>query len=142
MKNIFAKLVNFRNLSVGALFFALALPLAGFSRGPVLPVSEIRAQVSQNQAVLVDVREASEVASGMIEGALWFPLSKLTAGSEVPPEMVSQIPGGKNLILYCRSGARSARATEFLTSKNYRAQNGGTYTGLVEGGFKSVLPRP
>ena len=64
-------------------------------------------------ALLVDVRTNAEFASGHIEGAVNIPVSELETRL---PEL-----GAKqgSIVLYCRSGARSALALRFLESQGY-----------------------
>ena len=61
-------------------------------------------------AVLVDVREASEYASGYIPGAVNMPLSLMK---------LTTLPKDKPLFLYCLRGARSKRAEKILRSMGY-----------------------
>ncbi len=56
---------------------------------------------------LVDVREDEEVAAGMIPGARHIPLGTI-------PERVSEFADDTEVIIICRSGARSGRACEYL----------------------------
>jgi rhodanese-related sulfurtransferase len=68
-------------------------------------------------AVFVDVREPDEWAEGHIPGALHIPLADL-------PQRAAELPTGTDLILVCRSGARSYVATEFLIRSGvHRAAN-------------------
>ncbi|MDA8196050.1 MAG: rhodanese-like domain-containing protein [Actinomycetota bacterium] len=69
-----------------------------------------------NGTPIVDVREADEFDAGHIADAISLPLSTI---SESYREM--SLP--ETLIINCRSGARSARATEFLRSIGYNAYN-------------------
>jgi len=54
-------------------------------------------------AILVDVREADEVAEGMIPGAIHQALSQF-------PEYEQDMPRDKEIVFYCRSGKRSLKA--------------------------------
>ena len=77
-------------------------------------------------ALLVDVRSNAEFASGHIEGAVNIPVSELETRL---PEL-----GAKqgSIVLYCRSGARSARAKRFLESQGYTTvANLGAMTSLA-----------
>lgn len=68
-------------------------------------------------ARFVDVREPDEWDDGHIPGALHVPLGELA-------ERVGELPSDTDLILVCRSGGRSAVATEFLLRGGYpRAAN-------------------
>jgi rhodanese-related sulfurtransferase len=61
---------------------------------------------------LIDVRTEAEVASGAITGAIHIPLHLL-------PVKAAEIPQDKPVVVYCRSGARSAQACAFLQQKGY-----------------------
>ena len=64
--------------------------------------------------VVVDVREPSEWEGGHVAGALHIPLG------ELPVRMEADLPDrSAPLLLYCRSGARSGRAAEFLAANGY-----------------------
>lgn len=59
-------------------------------------------------AVIIDVREPAEYASGHVAGAINIPLSVL-------PEHVADLKSlSKPLVVYCRSGARSGMARKML----------------------------
>jgi len=63
---------------------------------------------------VVDVREPVEWASGRIAGATHIPLGDL------PSRMPIDLPDrDERLLLYCRSGARSGRASMFLEANGY-----------------------
>ena len=64
--------------------------------------------------VVVDVREPVEWQSGHVAGALHIPLGDL------PARVASELPDrSAPLLLYCRSGARSGRASEYLVANGY-----------------------
>lgn len=63
---------------------------------------------------VVDVREPVEWSSGHIAGATHIPLG------ELPARLAVDLPDpDERLLLYCRSGARSARASAFLAANGY-----------------------
>jgi rhodanese-related sulfurtransferase len=62
--------------------------------------------------VIVDVREAEEVAEGMIPGAIHIPLGELALRQ-------NEIPQTDEIILVCRSGNRSQKACEFLEAQGF-----------------------
>jgi rhodanese-related sulfurtransferase len=62
--------------------------------------------------VLIDVRQPSEYEDAHIQGAKLIPLGEL-------PERLAEIPKDKPVVVYCRSGARSARAAAFLREKGF-----------------------
>lgn len=67
---------------------------------------------TEGEVVLVDVRTEAEFAAGAIAGAKFLPLHMLPLAGD-------QIPTDKPVVFYCRSGARSAQACAFMTSKGY-----------------------
>ena len=82
--------------------------LNGFKEVDPLAVKAIAA----GGAHLIDVRTADEVAHGVIDGAIHIPLHLL-------PLRAADIPQDKLVVMYCRSGARSAQACSFMASKGY-----------------------
>lgn len=77
-----------------------------------LDVSSANAQLGE--FLTVDVRGAHEYAGplGHVRGALLIPLPELEARA-------SELPRGRNLLLVCRSGARSAKACQQLEALGY-----------------------
>lgn len=61
---------------------------------------------------LIDVRTNAEFAAGHIDGAILMPLDTL-------PATYRRIPKGVKLVVYCRSGHRSAQAVSFLRGVGY-----------------------
>ncbi len=62
--------------------------------------------------LLIDVRTAEEFASGHIEGALNIPVEQMSG-------RLDEIPGEAPIVVYCRSGNRSASAARILTEAGY-----------------------
>jgi rhodanese-related sulfurtransferase len=86
-------------------------------------VSKVR-QVSQDKTYLiVDVREPGEFSQGHIEGAINVPRGVLEfrADPNYPGGIPSLYDKSAVIILYCRSGARSALAAQSLTLLGYKA---------------------
>ena len=65
-------------------------------------------------AILADVREADEYASGHIPGAVSLPLSALPG---------TALPRDKRIFLYCLRGARSKKAERILKRMGYQAKS-------------------
>jgi len=66
----------------------------------------------QNGAIIVDVRTPSEYQAKHIEGALNLPLQGL-------PESLQQLDKNQEVIVYCRSGNRSATAAKMLQAEGF-----------------------
>ncbi len=67
---------------------------------------------SDSSAVLLDIREPSEFQAGHIAGASLYPLRQLS-------DIEESIPHDRTLLLSCRSGRRTARATRMLEDMGY-----------------------
>ncbi len=65
---------------------------------------------------LLDVREHDEVAKGIIEGAMHIPLGELRG-------RLSEIPHGREVVVYCQSGQRSYNAARILAQNGFRVRN-------------------
>lgn len=66
---------------------------------------ELNAMLKDGKALLIDVREASEFATGHIAGALNMPLSGFAPRNIPDPE-------GRTVVLQCAGGRRSAQALD------------------------------
>lgn len=77
--------------------------------------ADAKAMIETNSGVLLlDVRTAEEYAAGHIAGSQLLPYDEITARKEeLPGEMSTPI------IVYCRSGRRSAIAAETLAGLGY-----------------------
>lgn len=74
---------------------------------------EILKLLKENNYNLIDVRETFEFNSGSVEGAINIPMSVLLSKMED----FKQMEGAK--ILFCRSGARSHQAQQFLQGQGF-----------------------
>ncbi len=83
---------------------------------------------SKAEYVLVDVRERHELSHGSLPTAHNIPLHDFIFALDLPPEEFKRKYGfaltkQSRLILYCRSGNRSAFATDIASSKGFNAAN-------------------
>ncbi len=80
----------------------------GFGKGrqhKEIGPEQLRAMIADGAALVVDVREPDEFASGHIEGAVNLPLSSFDPGK------LPQAPG-KTTVLQCAGGKRSGMALD------------------------------
>jgi rhodanese-related sulfurtransferase len=72
-------------------------------------------------AVVIDVREPGEYASGHVPGARLMPLGRL-------PQHLPDLPRGERIYVICASGNRSLAAADFLAHAELEAVSvaGGT----------------
>jgi len=71
---------------------------------PSITVEELKEKQSRSEAItLLDVREPNEWAISDLAGSVKIPLGSL-------PQRFSELPAADEIVVYCRSGARSAQA--------------------------------
>jgi len=66
----------------------------------------------KNKYFLLDVRTQEEYEEGFIENSILIPVLELE-------ERLLEIPKDKPVIVYCRSGNRSAKAADILVKNNF-----------------------
>lgn len=87
------------------------------SESDTMTPKELQRELQRDRApMLIDVREPWEWEISRIEGARHVPLGALR-------EAIGELPRDRDIVLYCRSGNRSARATAMLRAAGLRAQN-------------------
>ena len=106
------------------LLFALVL----FLSYPFLANAQTYTLDGVKSKIVIDVRTPEEFASGHVEGAINIPFD--TIKPNLPA--LAKIGKNENVLLYCRSGRRSAIAMQSLTQLGYRyLQNGGGLDALA-----------
>lgn len=85
---------------------------------PTVDVATAAAQIGtgDSDVLLLDVREEEEWRFGHAAGAVNIPLSAL-------PSRVDALERGRRIICVCRSGNRSAKATDWLRREGFDAVN-------------------
>jgi NADPH-dependent 2,4-dienoyl-CoA reductase/sulfur reductase-like enzyme/rhodanese-related sulfurtransferase len=71
---------------------------------------------AERNAILLDVRNASELAVEHVPGALNIPLPELRA-------RLAELPPDREILVFCRSGQRAYYATRILLQHGLRARN-------------------
>jgi rhodanese-related sulfurtransferase len=82
---------------------------------PEVDASTGEAEVAEG-ALLVDVRTPDEWEAGHAPAAIHIPLDQLSARH-------TELPSDRRIVVICRSGGRSAKATEALVGAGYDAVN-------------------
>ena len=81
-----------------------------------LDVKEFKEMLAtEKDAVLLDVRTPSEVAEGMISGAM---VIDFTAPDFT--DKISTLDKGKSYFVYCKAGGRSSRAVEQMKGAGFK----------------------
>lgn len=83
------------------------------ARGGLLSPSEYVAQFSAVPHLLLDVRTGGEFQSGHLAGAANIPVEELS-------RRLAELPTDMPIVLYCRSGNRSAAAARILREAGYQ----------------------
>lgn len=79
--------------------------------------------LTEEGALLLDVREPDEWAAGRAPGAVHVPMGEIEARR-------GELPTDRRIVAVCRSGARSGRVAEFLRRSGLDAAN-------LEGGMQA-----
>lgn len=107
----------FAALVLGAALAAPRLPALLDEKGLVALLSDKGAKI-----LLLDVRTAEEYAAGHIPGSVLFPYDELAA-------KFREADKGRPIVVYCRTGRRSAIARETLLGMGYtNVSDFGAYT--------------
>lgn len=96
-------------------------------------------RVADGQAVLVDVREASEWADGVAAPAVLLAKSDFD-GAQKDWKPFLEKNTGKEIILYCRSGGRSAEVAAKLAEKGMKVSNAGGLRDWTKAGLPTRKP--
>jgi rhodanese-related sulfurtransferase len=80
------------------------------------PVPSVNPDGISPDAVFLDVREPDEWQAGHVEGAVHIPLADL-------PARINELSPDDNMVVICRSGARSGRAVAWLNQNGFDVLN-------------------
>ena len=80
---------------------------------PSVPAKELK---DTDSKFILDVREPDEIAAGKIPGAHTIPLGELSARED-------ELPKGEMIYVICRSGNRSKKACNYLSSRGFQCVN-------------------
>lgn len=82
-------------------------------------------------ALLIDVRNPDEVATGKIRGSINIP-------ADLIGQRVEEIPGGKDIILFCPSGVRAEMAYNILNRKGVGSRYLDAFMTIAEDGSYAI----
>jgi len=85
---------------------------------PAVPAVAVTEAVGhlEGGALLLDIREPDEWDAGHAPDATWIPMGDIAARQ-------AELPADRDIVVVCRSGARSARVTAALRGAGYEASN-------------------
>lgn len=110
-----------------SLFAAFAAQLFAKERIPGVDAKTADSLVRSSQAVLLDVREKTELDStgGVARGALWFSTKQALAGGADWEKFQKSLPKDKTIITYCVAGVRAAKIAARLEQAGFKVANMG-----------------
>ncbi|MDZ7715193.1 MAG: rhodanese-like domain-containing protein [Balneolaceae bacterium] len=99
----------------------------------MIPPQKFKELLKEDSGIIIDVRTAAEYSAGHLSKADYnFDIS-----SSDFEDNISNLDKSKNYYLYCRSGARSGRATQVMKRKGFEnVYNIGGLVNLVNAGFE------
>lgn len=104
--------------------------------GSTLSPQQVAEKLQKGEITLVDVREQNEYAAEHIQGSIFLPLSQLTT------IQLQALPPDKPVVLYCRSGRRSASALQMAQAAGLKEvyHMSGGITGWKQAGLTRLEP--
>ncbi|MDP6102783.1 MAG: rhodanese-like domain-containing protein [Dehalococcoidia bacterium] len=76
-----------------------------------ISLDEAKAMIDSGNAVVIDVRQSDEWASGHVTGAIHIPVDDVLA-------RIEELPAEKDLLFICAMGVRSGLACEMAAAMN------------------------
>lgn len=110
-----------------------------FTTAPRRTPADCGPHVRKGEAVLVDVREPGEWAGGVARSAILLPFSDLTGTRAQWTPFLEKV-GGREILIYCASGARSGIAARLLVAEGLSAANTGGFADWRNAGWPVVSP--
>lgn len=83
-----------------------------FKRVPQVPAPDWKSWVSENDALVLDVREPMEWARGTLEGSKKVQMVDL-------PSAVASLDATRPILVVCRSGNRSQHVAKYLMAQGF-----------------------
>lgn len=105
----------------------VSIIMIGFLKNIFTPTVDSKLEKAIKEgAFLVDVRSPSEFASGSVKGAVNIPVNQVSS-------QLSKFKNKKNIVVFCRSGARSSQAKSILEQNGFgNVIDGGSYISLMK----------
>jgi rhodanese-related sulfurtransferase len=98
--------------------------------GPSVTLEDARTALSTSSAVVIDIRETSEHATGVAKGARLIPMGQLGKRLNELPK-----PGEQSLLIICNTQNRSSKIVEQLQAAGF------TNASYVQGGMSQWAER-
>ncbi len=96
--------------------------------------------VKERKAVLVDVREPGEWSRGVAQKAVLLPSSDLMGARRQWQSFLRSLDG-REIIMYCHSGARCHTAARVLAAEGFKTANAGSLHAWQRAGLPICKPK-
>ncbi len=118
----------------------IIMTFLAFVQGPLygeknLRPKDIHKLAKECKAVILDVRELSELSGGHVEGAQWIATSEISSNSAKYQSLLKTLPKDKPIYAYCASGYRSEGLRVMLSKQGYTVYNIGGFRSLMRAGI-------
>lgn len=101
-----------------------------------ITIQQAKEMIAGGEVFILDVRTQQEYDEGRINGSTLIPV-------QVLDKRLSEIPKDKKILVYCRTGHRSAQASEILVNNGFKDvynMKGGIEE-WIKAGYEVVKPR-
>lgn len=112
-------------LSLSAILLTTLLALPSFAAEHTSDtLAEVKKNVEQEKAVLLDVREKQEWEQGHVKDAILFPMSQLQHKDRIDRKKLEELlPKNKVIYTYCKVGGRALACGKILEEFGYEVRN-------------------
>lgn len=118
------------------------LALGAAAEHTVDSLEQVRGNLEQKKAVLIDVREPGEWKQGHLQEATLVPLSeirRLDKDANLRAKYVTSLPKDRIIYCHCGSGVRVISAAHFLKKLGYDIRPlAAGYSELLDAGFRQA----
>lgn len=115
-------------------FFGLALIFTSCNAQPQVNASQFEQAIKAGNSIIVDVRTPQEFATGHIANA-----NNIDIYDNAFQSKALKLDKSKTILVYCRSGSRSAQAASILRKQGYQVVDlAGGIGAWTSAGYKTV----
>ncbi|MFM6964073.1 MAG: rhodanese-like domain-containing protein [Sphingomonadales bacterium] len=107
------KVISMLALVLMSLVSCTSSAQSGFKNAPIAELTKLK---NEKKAVVIDVRTPAEWQQGVIDGADLF----IDYNGPDFKNQLAKLDKSKTYIVYCRSGARSAGASQVMTNAGFK----------------------
>lgn len=126
-------LTNERSMSLMTLVLFIPLIFAAVIKD--ISPQDAKTLFDNKKAIIIDVREPNETASGVVTGAKLLPMSVMQNQYSQFKNEIDKLPRDKTIIVYCAAGRRAQLVGLEIQKLGHKVLSLGNYSKWVEAGF-------